>query len=67
VPRLGGFYPEATEETGRPAMAWARDQERLRLDWTLRVARAEGILAVPFDRRGVAGPILRAYTTIRGS
>lgn len=66
VPRLAGFYPDAVPPAGRPALAWARDQERLRLDWTLRVTRAEGIVTVPFDRRGANGAILRAYTTLRG-
>jgi uncharacterized protein (DUF58 family) len=66
VPRLAGFYPELAQTTGHPALAWARDQERLRLDWVLRVARSEGIVSVPFDRRGANGAVLRAYTTIRG-
>jgi uncharacterized protein (DUF58 family) len=66
VPRLAGFYPDTGPTAGRPALEWARDQERLRLDWTLRVTRAEGIVTVPFDRRGANGAILRAYTTLRG-
>ena len=66
VPRLGGFYPDPADTPGHPALEWARDQERLRLDWVLRVARSEGIVSVPFDRRGANGAVLRAYTTARG-
>jgi uncharacterized protein (DUF58 family) len=66
VPRLAGFYPDSEHVAGKPALDWAREQERLRLDWTTRVTRAEGIVTVPFDRRGVNGAVLRAYTTLTG-
>lgn len=61
VPRLGGFYPEPTEATGLAALDWARAQERRRMDWTLHVTRGEGIVTVPFDRRGANGVVLRTY------
>ncbi len=65
VPRLSGFYPEPETTPGRAALAWAVSQERRRLDWTLRVTRSEGIVAIPFDRRGASGAILRAYGAAR--
>ena len=66
VPRLAGFYPDIGDASGMPALAWARSQEHLRHDWVVRVARSEGIVTLPFDRRGAQGAVLRAYTSIRG-
>jgi len=66
VPRLAGFYPDPKDSAGVPALEWARGQERLRTDWVLRIARSEGIVSLPFDRRGANGAVLRAYTAIRG-
>ncbi|MCI4367314.1 MAG: DUF58 domain-containing protein [Thermoplasmata archaeon] len=66
VPRLAGFYPDVSESAAAPALEWARGQERLRTDWVLRLTRSEGIVSLPFDRRGASGAVLRAYTAIRG-
>lgn len=66
VPRLAGFYPDTGGAAGLPALEWARSQERLRHEYVVRVARAEGIATLPFDRRGAQGQVLRAYTSIRG-
>jgi uncharacterized protein (DUF58 family) len=66
VPRLAGFYPDPEPSPGASALDWARGQERLRSEYVLGVARAEGIVSLPFDRRGANGVVLRAYTSIRG-
>ena len=66
IPRLAGFYPDVGGTAGMPALTWARSQEHLRHDWVVSVARSEGIVALPFDRRGAQGAVLRAYTAIRG-
>lgn len=66
VPRLAGFYPDPEEPVGVAALAWARAQERRRHEFVVARARAEGIVTLPFDRRGANGAVLRAYTSIRG-
>ncbi|MCI4349146.1 MAG: DUF58 domain-containing protein [Thermoplasmata archaeon] len=65
LPDLSTFYPPPVDPAFAHALAWASEEDRLRLHRVVSELRSEAIPSFTFDRRGAETKVIAAYGQLR--